>query len=164
MRSSYQYHKLQDFRCHTSRGVNKIHITVKHDNFKNRKFSKKSFIKEHIWYNLKNEKSIIISGKYINYTDNYNNIIYEPNEPFSLKLNDIPVSYINISKKNQNTYVLNRNGELTMMSCNLLYFCFDMSSYCDQIDLLLIMNKNKNRNNYFSYLPLEIIKYILTFI
>jgi len=47
------------------------------------------------------------------------------------------------------------------MNCHLLYFCFDMSTYCGIIDCVLIMSKKKMKTNYFSYLPLEIIKYIL---
>lgn len=35
-----------------------------------------------------------------------------------------------------------------------------MSFYCDRIDCVLKMNKKKKKN-YFSYLPLEIIEYIL---
>jgi hypothetical protein len=146
MKSSYQYHKLSDSTRKSD--YRQKTIKLKYDHFKNRKLTKNSLIKEHLWYNLKNEDSIIISG---DYTIDDNNK-YIPNKQNSLKLNDIPVSYIEISQKNK---------DIVNMKCNLLYFCFDMSSYCDIIDCILIMSKKKNKTNYFSYLPLEIIKYIL---
>lgn len=60
MKSAYQYHKLSD----TSRSCNNDHkhIKLKYDHFKNRTLSKKSLIKEHLWYNLKNKDAIVISG------------------------------------------------------------------------------------------------------
>jgi hypothetical protein len=137
MKSSYQYHKLSD----TSRRSNnrKKVMKLKYDHFKNRKLTKNSTIKEHIWYNLKNKDSIIISG---NYSESIENEIikYFPNMPNSLKLNDIPVSYIEISIYNK---------DIIDMECHLLYFCFDITSYCDIIDCIIILNKKKNRNNYF---------------
>lgn len=146
MRSAYEYHKLSD----TNKKCNNKtkNIELKYDRFKNRKMTKKSLIKEHLWYNLKNEDSIIISGDYSKIIDD-DITKYLPNNTNSLKLNDIPVSYIEISLKNKNS---------NQMKCNLLYFCFDMSSYCDIIDCILIMNKNKKKINYFSYLPPEIIE------
>jgi len=149
MRSSYQYHKLSD----TTRVCNNRQklIKLKYDHFKNRKLTKNSLIKEHLWYNLKNKDSIIISGNYSKIIEN-DIIKYHPNNPNSLNLNNVPVSYIEISLQNKN---------IVDMNCHLLYFCFDISSYCDIIDCILIMNKKKNKTNYFSYLPLEIIQYIL---
>jgi len=147
MRSAYQYHKLSDTTKRSN--YRQKNIKLKYDHFKNRKLTKKSLIKEHLWYNLKNEDSIIISGDSEKHTNN-NNIKYIPKYPNSLKLNNMPVSYIEITSKNEND-----------MKCNLLYFCFDMSSYCDIIDTILIMSRKKNKTNYFSYLPFDIINYIL---
>lgn len=149
MKSSYQYHKLTD----TQRKSNNNHklVKLKYDHFKNRKLTKHSLIKEHLWYNLKNESSIIISGDYFNIIKD-DIIVYKPNYPYHLKLNDIPVSYIEITLKNK---------DIIGMECHLLYFCFDISLYCDIIDCILIMNKKRNKSNYFTFLPLEIIKYIL---
>jgi hypothetical protein len=147
MKSSYQYHKLSDtYRKAANR---QKQIDLKYDHFKNRKLTKDSLIKEHLWYNLKNQDSIIISGDYSIIT-NDDITKYHPIYPNSLKLNNIPVSYIEISLKNK---------DIIDMNCHLLYFCFDMSTYCDVIDCILIMTKMNN--NYFSYLPLDIIKYIL---
>ena len=88
MKSAYQYHKLSN----TSRSCNhdQKHIKLKYDHFKNRTLSKKSLIKEHLWYNLKNKDAIVISGDY----DIVENEIvkYCPYKPNGLKLNDIPVS------------------------------------------------------------------------
>ena len=97
MKSSYQYHKLSDKtrRCNNKQK----NIKLKYDNFKNRQLTKSSLIKELLWYNLKNEDSIIISGDYFNIIKN-DRIIYKPNNPNSLKLNDIPVSYIEKTLKN----------------------------------------------------------------
>ena len=159
-RSAYQYHKLLDVTRKSNK--DKKIVKLKYDHFKNRKLTKHSLIKEHLWYNLKNDDSIVISGDYsttICHEDIVSNTLdkkitkYYPNKPNSLKLNDIPVSYIEISEQNKNRI---------SYKCNLLYFCFDMSSYCDVIDCILIMNKKKNKTNYFSYLPLEIIEYILS--
>lgn len=149
MKSSYQYHKLSNITRKSD--YKQKNIELKYDNFKNRKLTKNSLIKEHLWYNLKNKDSIIISGDYSKLIEN-DITKYHPTNPSSLKINDIPVSYIEISLKNK---------DIINMECNLLYFCFDISSYCDIIDCILIMNKKKNKTNYFSYLPLEIIKYIL---
>lgn len=149
MKSAYQYHKLSDSTRKSD--YRQKNIKPKYDHFKNRKLTKNSLIKEHLWYNLKNKDSIIISGDYLKKVEN-DITKYHPNKLNSLKLNDIPVSYIEISLKNK---------DIVGMECNLLYFCFDMSSYCDIIDCILIMNKKKNKTNYFSYLPLEIIQYIL---
>ena len=149
MRSAYQYHKLWDEV--RKRDYRRKNIKLKYDHFKNRKLTKNSLIKEHLWYNLKNEDSIIISGDYKK-VESKDNINYYPNNINCLKLNNIPVSYIEISRKNK---------EMKDYQCNLLYFCFDMTSYCDIIDCIIIMNKKKKKNSYFSFLPFEIIKYIL---
>lgn len=141
MRTAYQYHKLSDTtRCAAKC---KKEINLKYDHFKNRILTKKSLIKEHIWYNIKNEESITISGQYtiiIVETETK----YFPTKPRSLLLNNIPVSYINITKKN-----LHLDHKY---HCKLLYFCFDISSYCDVIDCIL---------KQFKFLPLDIVKYIL---
>lgn len=148
MRSAYQYYKLSD--PIRKRDYKQKNIKLKYNHFKNRKLTKDSLIKEHLWYNIKNEDSIVVSGDYTKVVSD--NIKYIPNKPNSLRLNDVPVSYIDISVKNK---------EIINMNCNLLYFCFDMSSYCEIIDCILIMNKKRNKSYYFSYLPLEIVKYIL---
>lgn len=136
--TAYQYYKLSN----TNNRSGKEHkiIILKYDHFKNRILTKKSVIKEYIWYNIKNEESIAISGNYL-----VEGILYKPLKPGSLLLNNIPVSYIELSEKNQN------NGR---QKCKLLYFCFDISSYCDFIDCVL---------KQLSFLPLEIVKYILLF-
>jgi hypothetical protein len=137
-RASYEYHKL-----------NKTNSNLKYHHFKNRKFTKQSFIKEHLWYNVKNDESIVITGNYTVEVNDNNDTIYLSKEPMSLKINNIPVSYIHLSYK---------NDENTMTKCKLLYFCFDLTTYCDIIDLVLYSKKLR-----FSYLPLEIKKYILLF-
>lgn len=152
-----KYHNCTRGHCYNSvhqyYNFSEDKINIKYNHFKNRKLTKKSLIKEHLWYNLKNEESIIISGDYLIITEEHDtHIKYLPKTPNSLKLNDIPVSYIDIIKKYHDTIGL---------QCNKLYFVFDMSTYCDVIDQILIMNKKKNKQNYFSYLPLEIIKHIL---
>jgi len=152
MRSSYEYHKLLD----TSRKAckSKKVINLKYDHFKNRQLTKKSLIKEYLWYNLKNIDSMVISGDYTEIIDN-NLTEYYPNEPGSLKLNNVPVSYIELTLHNKQKLNLN---------CHLLYFCFDITSFCDVIDCILILSKNKKKNNYFTYLPFDIIRYILELI
>lgn len=133
MRSAYQYHKLI--------GKEKI---LKYDHFKNRLLSKKSWIKEHIWFNVKYEEYIVISGDY-HVVNIGQESYYKPKTSSSLKLNGIPVSYIDISTKNVH------NG--IMYQCKLLHFCFDMSTFCDTIDYLLKYLKK--------YFPNEVIRYIL---
>ena len=106
MRSAYQYHKLSDVTKKSDKD-NKL-IKLKYDHFKNRKLTKRSLIKEHLWYILKNEDCIVISGDYsttICHEDTVFNTLdqkitkYYPNKPNSLKLNDIPVVYRNIRAK-----------------------------------------------------------------
>lgn len=134
--AAYQYHNL--YKTNNDNGRTSKTVIVKYDHFKNRILTKKSLIKEHIWYNVKNEESIVISGDY-----NIEGILYKPNKPGSLFLNDIPVSYIELSEKNLD------NGR---QKCKLLYFCFDMTNYCDIIDFIF---------KYFSFLPKEIVRIIL---
>lgn len=132
--AAYQYHNLS--HTNNDNGKTSKTVIVKYDHFKNRILTKKSLIKEHIWYNIKNEESIVISGDYT-----VEGILYKPIT--SLFLNGIPVSWIELNEKNQN------NG---LQKCKLLYFSFDMTSYCDIIDFVL---------KCFSFLPKELVRLIL---
>jgi hypothetical protein len=125
-----------------------------YDSFKNFRFRKdydKIKYKSELWFNIKNADAVDISGSYtIEMCDGF--LLYLPTEKYSLKLNDIPVSYLIGRLVNKNLLKYNK-------LCIKLYFTFDLSTYCDMIDYVL--KSYKYKYIFFGWLPLEIIEYIL---
>lgn len=130
-------------------------------------------VKEYLWYNITSEHNIsdniVITGDYsISMRPNEvkeqivwgekrlvtsgNYTTYQSKGPHSLRLNDVPVSYVSRRLKNiSNSY----------NKCIKLYFTFDMTTYCDTIDT--VIRARRDCHSRFYRIPKELILLILSF-
>jgi hypothetical protein len=103
-----------------------------------------------IWFNIISGADIInITGCY-EMSRCHKNLLLTPNP--TLYLNNIPMTFIVGKAKNFNN---NYN------KCIELKFVIDMKPYCDTIDYIIRCRKKNIKSMLFSYLPIEIIYYIL---
>ncbi len=172
-----QYHKIMDNRMYQIECEKRKIISdcfycynntcttqkINYDVFSNKSYKSMDKIKiyESLWVNCKT--TLKLHNK-INITGNYEiipnqlspklgELSYLPNEPYGLKLNDIPVSYI--SGCTGGNMILRQ----IYSHCLNIHFTFDLTTYCHVIDLILKCRKYKH--NWFGTLPFELIKYIL---
>jgi hypothetical protein len=113
------------------------------------KYYKNNLI-ESLWFNVKN------AGEYVNITGNYNinytayGYYFLPNN--KLYLNNVPVKFIHIKVKNINN---------DRPFCIKLHYAIDLTPYCNMINYVLKSYYRRRKFILFSYLPIEIIEYIL---
>lgn len=130
-------------------------------------------VKEYLWYNITSEHNIsdniVITGDYsISMRPNEvkeqivwgekrlvtsgNYTTYQSKGPRSLRLDDVPVSYVSRRLKNiSNSY----------NKCIKLYFTFDMTTYCNTIDV--VIRARRDCHSRFYRIPKELILLILSF-
>ena len=139
-----------------------IKNNIKYDNFIHEiKLDKldKIKIKESLWFVYHtNEYSFNIGGNFDIKTCEDGKILYTPISPYSLTLNNIPVSFIYRSLHNGAGLLPNDDR---VRKSTKLYFMYDLSSYCKMISYVLKCKKYKY--SLFRYLPMEIIEHILLF-
>ena len=109
--------------------------------------------KKQIWVNMKCFNEYInIEGDYIIHKyDTTEHLYYSPKD--NLTLNNTPVSYI---------YIIYKNTHNNRSPCALIYFTFNMNKYCEIINTMLKLGRN--RKNRISLLPKEIIRHIIYYV
>jgi hypothetical protein len=119
----------------------------------NEKYNKrydKNKMNESLWFNVKTGGDLIhITGNYCIERTQYG-YYYTPNT--TLYLNNISVKYINLSVHNTHN---------SRDICIKLNFVYNLTTYCNMIDYVLVCYYRRFKYILFSYLPIEIIEYIL---